>query len=118
MRAAIKALRMLDAKRHIAVLGDMLELGALSKEAHAQIGEFAAQQGVNLLFAYGPESAQTVRAAKEAGVPQCFYAADQNGLLEDLLHTLQKGDAVLFKASRGMRLEKLIAAIYEGWKTK
>ncbi len=118
MRAAIRALRMLDARRYIAVLGDMLELGALSEQAHAQIGAFAAQEGVELLFACGPESAQTARAAKEAGIPQCFYAADQNGLLADLLQTLRPGDAVLFKASRGMRLEELIAAIYEGWKTK
>lgn len=118
MRAAIRALRMLDARRYIAVLGDMLELGALSEQAHAQVGAFAAQEGVGLLFACGPESAQTARAAKEAGIPQCFYAADQNGLLADLLQTLRPGDAVLFKASRGMRLEELIAAIYEGWKTK
>ena len=47
-----------------------------------------------------------------------LYAADKNGLLEELLRTLQPGDAVLFKASRGMRFEELIEAIYEGWKIK
>lgn len=118
MRAAIRALRMLDAKRHIAVLGDMLELGSLSGQAHAQIGAFAAQEGVALLFACGPESARMAQAANEAGIAQCFYAADKNGLLEELLRTLQPGDAVLFKASRGMRFEELIEAIYEGWKIK
>ena len=79
MRAAIRALRMLDAKRHIAVLGDMLELGSLSGQAHAQIGAFAAQEGVALLFACGPESARMAQAANEAGIAQCFYAADKNG---------------------------------------
>ena len=118
MRAAIRALRMLDAKRHIAVLGDMLELGALSGQAHAQIGAFVAQEGVTILFACGPESARMAQAANEAGIAQCFYAADKNGLLEELLRTLQPGDAVLFKASRGMRFEELIEAIYEGWKIK
>lgn len=54
MRAAIRALRMLDAKRHIAVLGDMLELGALSGQAHAQIGAFVAQEGVTILLPVGP----------------------------------------------------------------
>ena len=36
------------------------------------------------------------QAANEAGIAQCFYAADKNGLLEELLRTLQPGDAVLF----------------------
>lgn len=48
MRAVIRALRILVTKRHIAVLGDMLELGSLSGQAHAQIGAFAAQEGVAL----------------------------------------------------------------------
>lgn len=115
-RAAVKALCMLDAKRHIAVLGDMLELGALSKEAHEQIGEFAARQGVDLLFTYGPQSAGTALAAKAAGLPQCRHETEKGALVQPLLQTLQKGDAVLFKASRGMRMEELIAAIYECWK--
>ena len=77
-----------------------------------------AQEGVALLFACGPESARMAQAANEAGIAQCFYAADKNGLLEELLRTLQPGDAVLFKASRGMRFEELIESIYEGWKIK
>lgn len=116
--AALRALMTLDAQRHIAVLGDMLELGAFSKEAHAQAGAFAARQGVDLLYTYGPESAETARAAKAAGLPQCRHETEKGALAQALLQTLQKGDAVLFKASRGMRLEELIAAIYEGWKTK
>lgn len=118
VRAAVTALMMLDAKRRIAVLGDMLELGALSGEAHAQIGAFAAREGVDLLFAYGPESAETARAAKAEGLPQCRHETEKGALAQALLQTLQKGDAVLFKASRGMRMEELIAAIYEGWKIK
>lgn len=118
VRAAVTALMMLDAKRRIAVLGDMLELGALSGEAHAQIGAFAAREGVDLLFAYGPESAETARAAKAEGLPHCRHETEKGALARALLQTLQKGDAVLFKASRGMRMEELIAAIYEEWKIK
>lgn len=118
MRAAIRALRMLEAKRSIAVLGDMLELGPLTSQAHAQIGAFAAQQGVDMLFAYGPAAVEMARAAKSAGLAACSHETDASALAQQLLQTLRPGDAVLFKASRGMHLEEVIAAIYEGWKTK
>lgn len=118
MRAAIQALRLLDAKRSIAVLGDMLELGPLTGQAHAQIGDFAARQGVDMLFAYGPASADMAREAKKAGLDACWHETDAEALTQRLLQTLREGDAVLFKASRGMHLEKIIAAIYEGWRTK
>ncbi|NLM37017.1 MAG: UDP-N-acetylmuramoyl-tripeptide--D-alanyl-D-alanine ligase, partial [Firmicutes bacterium] len=68
VQAALEVLRNLDNPgRKIAVLGDMLELGPLAREAHQQIGELTAAYGCVALFAYGPLSAATVEGAAQKG---------------------------------------------------
>ena len=76
------------------------------------------RRALRFFLPVGPNQPGWRRQLTRRGIAQCFYAADKNGLLEELLRTLQPGDAVLFKASRGMRFEELIEAIYEGWKIK
>ncbi len=55
--------------RRIAALGDMLELGALTEEAHRRIGALAARSGIEMLLGVGPASVFLCRGAKEAGMP-------------------------------------------------
>ena len=113
VRAAVATLREVRAKRRIAVLGDMLELGAVADEAHRQSGVCAAQAGTDLLFTYGEKSRQTAQAARENGLTQVRSYDDKNALAQDLLETLRAGDAVLVKGSRGMKLEDILQKIYE-----
>lgn len=115
-KAALNVLSALPAQRKIAVLGDMLELGAYSEEAHRTVGAYAAQNGVDFLFCYGEASAWIADAAKES--VQTAYFTDKAALTEALLKTVQAGDAVLFKASRGMALEEVIQKLYEEWNVK
>lgn len=111
VKAGINALTSIGAKRTIAVLGDMLELGDYSETAHTQCGEYAAEKCVDILFAYGKESAYTAQSAE--GVSEIYHFADEKALGEKISEIITEGDAVLFKASRGMKLENVINLVYE-----
>ncbi len=96
--------------RKIAVLGDMLELGEHSEMLHAKVGEMAKNAGIDMLFCYG--SAARGIAANAGDAVAVFCTEDADGLTEALRKTLGEGDCVLFKASHGMHLERIIAALY------
>ena len=102
-----------QAKRKIAVLGDMLELGAISEEAHKNAGLLAARNRIDVLMTYGELSQATAERALECGVPVVKSFLDKTELADTLVSFLQEGDAVLFKASRGMALEDVINNIYD-----
>ena len=113
-KASMNALMSIDGKRHIAVIGDMLELGTYSEKAHRDVGEYAAEKKVDMLFTYGNQSLFSADSAKKSGLENVVSFDDKEKLAEKLLEVLRAGDVVSFKASRGMRLEDVIKAIYEG----
>lgn len=115
-KAALDVLSSLKATRKIAVLGDMLELGGYSEEAHRAVGTYAAQCAVDILFCFGEASVWIAEAAKDAIKVEHF--TDKSALTDALLHTVRPGDAVLFKASRGMALEEVIQKLYGEWNAK
>ena len=108
MRAAIETTAALYAGRKIAVLGDMLELGAAAEEAHRDIGERVAALGFAALVTYGPQARWMHEAAKAAGCI-CHHAETHAEAADVLRSLLTDGDTVLFKGSRGMRMEQVIA---------
>lgn len=108
MRGGIDSLMATRAKRHIAVLADMLELGAISKECHEQVGRYAAERGVDYIVAVGREARYYISAS--TGVESRLFA-DNGEALAFLERFVQPGDAVLFKGSRGMQLEQLVAGL-------
>lgn len=112
-KAALNVLAEYPAKRRIAVLGDMLELGDFSKEAHKRVGEYAAEKNLDLLFCYGEASKEIANGAGDSIETKHFL--DKKALEMALLETLRAGDAVLFKASRGMKLEEIIENLYKEW---
>lgn len=95
--------------RKIAVLGDMLELGAYSQESHQKSGELAAEYGVDILLLYGKESYATYLAAKDK--ISAFHFEEKEKLCEYLEGILEKGDYVLIKGSRGMKMETVYEKI-------
>lgn len=111
-RAALKMLSEMKAERKIAVLGDMLELGAISEESHRNAGLLAAKAKVDILMTYGERSLASAEKARECGVPAVYGFTDKKALADKLFETLKSGDAVLFKASRGMALEDVINDLY------
>lgn len=116
-KAALNVLSEMSAKRKIAVLGDMLELGEYSAEAHKQVGEYAAEKKIDLLFTYGEEAKNIAESAKSGGVKSISFT-DKTTLFTALADELKTDDAVLFKASRGMKLEEVIEMLYKEWKDK
>ncbi|NOZ55732.1 MAG: UDP-N-acetylmuramoyl-tripeptide--D-alanyl-D-alanine ligase [Calditrichaeota bacterium] len=109
-RAALRLLRSLEGERRIAVLGDMLELGDVAEEEHRALGKDLESYGVDSLFAFGPLSSFTVKGARETGV-RAFHFDDKDALTEALLASTKPGDVVLFKGSRGMRMEEVYERI-------
>ena len=111
MKAALSVLKALPNARKIALLGDMLELGDASESGHRETGEWAADAGVSLLIAYGPNSAAMAEAAKNRGIAtvHCQTAAE---VLQYLQQSVRPGDAVLAKASHAMKLDEILADFY------
>jgi UDP-N-acetylmuramoyl-tripeptide--D-alanyl-D-alanine ligase len=113
VHAALDALHDLGSPgQRIAVLADMLELGQSAPELHYQIGTIAAER-VDQLFTFGPLAEEIARGAVDAGLPdsKVFIASSHDELSASLLEGLQAGDRVLIKGSRGMRMEKVTAAL-------
>lgn len=92
--------------RKIAVLGDMLELGSCTQAEHYRVGRLAAERA-DLLFAYGPNSTKMLKGALTGGMSDTKARAftDRNKLVSMLANVARPGDVLLFKGSRGMRME-------------
>ncbi len=110
--AALDALREMPAKRRIAVLGDMLEIGKYTMQAHEKIGAIASKV-VDVLFAVGPRAKFIAEGARAAGMPKRniyeFDTADEVGTaVQDIM---KKGDIVLVKGSHAMQLDHVVEEI-------
>jgi len=114
MKAAIEMLaafpRREGASRKIALLGDMLELGTHSESAHREVGAAAAQNGVDLLIAVGRWAEAMASGARQAGMAgeKVSAYADLPSLQKEFLTYIRKGDLLLIKGSRGMRMETVL----------
>ncbi len=117
MRAALEVLAsMKQAKRRVAVLADMKELGEDTVRFHREIGEWLAEHPVDVLFTLGSLAAE-IEAAAKAGPAGCafyhFEADDLDGLYRAVADCLQPGDCILLKGSNSMRLGTVAARLTE-----
>jgi UDP-N-acetylmuramoyl-tripeptide--D-alanyl-D-alanine ligase len=113
MKAALMTLRDIKEEcRAIAVLGDMLELGDSSVAAHEETGRLAASC-VERLFVIGEMSDAVAGGAIKGGLaPEAiFRAGEHSELLNLLLNTIEDGDYILVKGSRGMKMETVAEGI-------
>ncbi len=102
VEAMLGVLRRTSATRRIAVLGEMRELGARSRELHRRIGQAVTAAGLDYLVAVGGDA---VEIAAATDVPGEFHDSVQDAALA-LAGRLRPGDALLLKASRGVGLER------------
>lgn len=91
--------------RRIAVLGDMLELGEMSKSLHAGIADFV-EKNADLCFLFGTEMKALRDELFKREFP-VFHSEKKGEITEILLQNIKSGDAVLFKGSRGMKMEEI-----------
>jgi len=102
----------MPAKRRIVVAGEMLELGSVGDELHRECGRYIAQQKIDVLVGVRGSAQTMVEAAQQAGMAAEFVATPEEAG-RWLARNVGKGDALLLKASRGVKLE----AALEGWKS-
>lgn len=115
MKAGITTLAGIKANKKIAVLSDMLELGDYSEQAHYAVGKMAAENKIDYLLCVGSDAKYIADGAKDGGLEKTFLFDSKQSLTDKLYRVAEKGDAVLFKASRGMKLEEVISEIYKRW---
>ena len=108
--AMVDALLAVPAERHIVIAGEMLELGPEAGALHAACGRRMAERGVDVVVGVRSEAASLVAAAGPGAV---FCATPEEAGAWMIAH-VRAGDAVLLKASRGVRLERALAVLDGG----
>ena len=110
MAAALQTLGASRARRRLAALGEMLELGPGSEAAHREIGRRAGEARVDALFLMGTYAAAVREGAIAAGLPadRITIAPTHATMADALRATLVAGDLLLLKGSRGAALERVL----------
>jgi UDP-N-acetylmuramoyl-tripeptide--D-alanyl-D-alanine ligase len=98
-------------RRAVVVLGDMLELGALTDEAHREMGRAVAALPADEFVGVGRAAALAIEAARAAGIAEAYHAKSYEDTVAHLTKRLTPGDVVLVKGSRGMRMERVVDAL-------
>ncbi len=117
MSAALRTLHALkDRNRKIAVLGDMLELGDYGPKAHKDIGSMVSGYGIDMLATVGELARKIADGARDKGFPEdsirSYSSSAEAGI--DLKNLVAKGDVVLVKGSRGMKMEQIVRSLLDG----
>ena len=115
LESALKGLAALPSKRKIAVLGDMLELGKKEAEFHFQAGRQVAKWCWDVLVGVGALSQHMLKGALSAGMDksQAFSFHDSEEAADKVFSLLEKGDFILVKGSRAVKMEKIIMGLKE-----
>jgi UDP-N-acetylmuramoyl-tripeptide--D-alanyl-D-alanine ligase len=117
MTEAVRELVRLRKDRAIAVLGDMLELGAFAEEAHRRLGSWMSELPVDVFIAVGEMMAKAAEEFSSGGrghsplsgePSRVMVAADSSEARNILLGICREGDTILVKGSRGMLMEKVL----------
>ncbi len=99
--------------RSIAVLGDMLEQGDFAETNHRLVGRYVSQSGADTLICIGNDAKFIAHEAKKCGVLDVYEFDSNEQASKFLCSYIKDGDVVLFKASRGMKLEEVSSALQE-----
>ena len=115
VESALKTLLKYPGKRHIAVLGDILEMEEFSEEIHRKIGSLQEILELDALFLQGNASKYILESALENQMNshKIFYFESQEALVEELKKMMQEGDVILLKASNGMHFECITKALQD-----
>ena len=117
MKAALQTLAELPCRgRRIAVLGDMFELGKQAAREHRRLGKDAARSAIDFLYLLGDRAELVRHGALAAGMSpeRIMIGKDHTALAERLRAQVKKGDCLLFKGSRGMKMEKVLDGLKSG----
>ena len=107
---ALQAARLLDGRRHVAILGEMLELGSAERRYHRELGSAAADLGFDLVVGVGGLTTDLLAAAAEGGAETVWFE-DSLAASAGTPALIRDGDVVLVKGSRGSALEHVVGAL-------
>jgi len=115
-RAMIAVLRDAPARKRIAVLGEMLELGRWAEPLHRDVGKYAAAQGIDVLVGIRGAACCMLDAATRAGLRAgaAFFFETPEEAGRKLREIAEPGDAILFKGSRGVHVERALDEFRSG----
>ncbi|MBC8214589.1 MAG: UDP-N-acetylmuramoyl-tripeptide--D-alanyl-D-alanine ligase [Candidatus Marinimicrobia bacterium] len=94
-------------KRHIAILGDMLELGEFEKKFHSEMGQYISKLSLDAVFGYGSLTAYTIEGINQKNIDK-YHFSNKTELIDKLNNFLLPGDVIYIKGSRGMKMESII----------
>jgi UDP-N-acetylmuramoyl-tripeptide--D-alanyl-D-alanine ligase len=117
MELALETLAEVKGKgRAIAVLGDMLELGSFTEEAHQQLGQKVDELSIDLLLTLGEEAPVVAESAIRHGLSpeRAKVVESHKEAISILRQMMREGDWVLVKGSRKMAMEKIVKGLTEG----
>ncbi len=115
VEASLSVLGAMESRRKVAVLGEMLELGSYSKNAHTEIGRLAVQEGVEILVTLGDDARYMAVGAYEAGLDNSnikSFSCNKD-VIQYLDTIVSAGDTILVKGSRGMQMEDIVDYLRE-----
>jgi UDP-N-acetylmuramoyl-tripeptide--D-alanyl-D-alanine ligase len=107
LMAATDTLSLMPGRRHIAVAGEMLELGPTGEQLHRDCGRYMAEKKLDFLLGVRGLAKPMVEAARDAGI-QAYFVTTPEEAGEWLSRESRAGDVILLKASRGVKLERAL----------
>ncbi len=107
MKAAIEYLSKVTAKRKIAILGDMLELGEYSEELHRKVGEEVSKNNIDILVTVG-EMGKVISNSVANKETKIYCCESTNEVVKMMQELIESGDIILVKASNGMKFNTII----------
>ena len=110
MKASVDVLNMAIGRK-VAILGDMGELGEEASELHREVGEYAAQKGIDVVCAIGSVSKALADGAKAEGCTEVHWFETKKEFLDTYKDIILPGDNVLVKASHGMAFPEIVDAL-------
>ena len=115
MKSSLEILKNKEADRRIAVLGDMLELGAFSKDLHEEVGRAVYENKMDILVTVGNDAKYIANAAKNVGMKKenVFVFDTNEEAISFLKENKQAHDAILLKASNGMHFIEIVESLME-----
>lgn len=111
MKSALEVVKNYNAKRKIAVLGDMLELGEFAEKLHNDVGVEVYNNKVDILITVGNLAKNIAKTAKKLGTQEVYECENNQEAVKILNEKLQKDDLILLKASNGMKFGEIFEKI-------
>lgn len=113
VKAALEVMNKITAKRKVAILGDMKELGKYEEELHRNVGKEVIKNKIDVLITVGNLAQYIAKETEDLGLKQTYKFKTNEECIKELNNIIKKDDAILIKASKAMHFEEIAENIEE-----